>query len=88
MVSGKIRCSNHSELILPQGVNYSVMDYGTQKTLTPIKPYKVDGDEEMVTITVKVTSARKPKNAIIFNKDKMEIIRFKKSKESSIQIPT
>lgn len=87
IVSGKIRCSNHSELILPQGVDYSVMDYGTQKTLTPIRPYKADGEEDMVTITVKITSTRKPKNAIIFNKNKMDIIRFIKGKESSIQVP-
>lgn len=33
IVSGKIRCSNHSKLILPQGIDYSVMDYGTQKRL-------------------------------------------------------
>lgn len=87
VVSGKIRCSNHSELILPQGIDYSVMDYGTQKTLTPIRPYKADDEEDMVTITVKITSTRKPKNAIIFNKNKMDIIRFIKGKESSIQIP-
>lgn len=85
-VSGKIRCSETSELILPEGVKYSMRDMGGRKMLTPVRPRKAAADAEMVTVNLKVTSSRKPTSGAIFNKDLMENIDFN-GKEGSIKVP-
>lgn len=85
-VSGKIRCSETSELILPEGVKYSMRDMGGRKMLTPVRTRKAAADAEMVTVNLKVTSSRKPTSGAIFNKDLMENIDFN-GKEGSIKVP-
>lgn len=37
-ITGKVRCSDRSEVVLPAGAKYSMRDHGTRKSLTPIKP--------------------------------------------------
>ena len=69
MVSGKIRCTNNSEVTLPEGMKFTMHESGMRKSLTPIRPLKAAADEELVTIKVKAICTRKPDGAVIFNKD-------------------
>lgn len=35
IVSGKVRCSDHSEVVLPEGMSFRMKDLGNKRTLTP-----------------------------------------------------
>ena len=86
IVAGKIRCSENTELILPQGTKFSIQDFGTKKHLIPVKPRKATTEEELVTVKLKVISAGKPSSGAVFNKDLKEEINFR-GKEGTIKVP-
>lgn len=80
-VTGKVRCSDRSEVVLPEGTIFSMRDHGTRKSLTPIKPMKAD--EEMATVTLRVVSAEDPEDGLIFNQGVFQIVEFD-GKEASV----
>lgn len=86
VVTGKVRCTNNSELILPEGTMYSMVDFGNRKCLAPITPRKEAADEELVAVNLKVTSKRAPISGMVFNKDIREHVYFD-GKECSVQVP-
>ena len=63
-VSGKIRCGNRSELLLPPG-NFTMRDYGYMRSFTPVNVRKADATAETAKLTLKVTSNRSPDQAIV-----------------------
>lgn len=86
VVTGKLHCTKNSELILPQGEKFSMVDFGNRKSLTPIKVRKSATNEDMVTVTLKAVSKSTPVSGTIFNKDVKEHVYFE-GKECSIQVP-
>ena len=86
IVSGKIHCADGSEVTLPEGMNYSMREFGMDRTLTPVRPRKAAAGEEMVNVTFKVVSSKRPYEGYIFNKDLNEEIDFS-GKEGSIEVP-
>ena len=50
IVSGKIHCPDGSEVTLPEGMNYSMREFGKDRTLTPVRPRKAAAGEEMVNV--------------------------------------
>ena len=67
IVSGKVRCSDHSEVVLPEGMSFRMKDLGNKRTLAPIRPLKASTQGETGTVTVKVVSANKPVDADMIN---------------------
>ena len=86
IVSGKVRCSDHSEVVLPEGMSFRMKDLGNKRTLAPIRPLKVSTQGETGTVTVKVVSANKPVDAYIINKDVFGNVEFS-GMEGSLEVP-
>lgn len=84
-VSGKIRCGNRSELLLPPG-NFTMRDYGYMRSFTPVNVRKADATAETAKLTLKVTSNRSPDQAIVIGKDFMQAVEFS-AKTGSINLP-
>jgi hypothetical protein len=85
VVSGKIRCSNHSEVVLPEGMNFTMKDFGNKKSLTLVKPIKAKAQEKMDTIRVKVVNGNAT-DAYVYNKDMIANIEIKKGM-GSVAVP-
>lgn len=86
VVSGKIRCSNNSEVILAEGVQYNMRDFGTEKIFTPVKSRKANANEQKATVTLKLNGTGNHISGTVYNKDMVDDIRFS-GKEGSIEVP-
>lgn len=84
VVTGKIRCSENSEIILPKGQKFLMKDFGTQKSFTPIRHNKAAAEGE--TSTLLITADKRPVDAMIFNKDYSKELEFTR-KECNMAIP-
>ena len=84
VVTGKIRCSDNSEIVLPKGQKFSMRDYGTRKSFTPIRHNKAAAEGE--TSTLIITADKRPVDAMIFNKDYSKELEFTR-KECNMAIP-
>ena len=85
IVSGKVRCSDHSEVVLPRGHEFQNEGLGQQENPGPIRPLKASTQEETGTVTVKVVSANKPVDAYIINKDVFGNVEFS-GMEGSLEV--
>ena len=86
VVSGKVRCSKNSALILPEGTKYEMQDFGEIKTFAPVASNKVTADEEKVKVLINVTSARRPVKAQIYNKNFKTDFKFSR-KDGVAEVP-
>lgn len=86
IVSGKVRCSDHSEVVLPEGMSFRMKDLGNKRPLAPIRPLKASPQGETGTVTVKVVSVNKPVDAYIINKDVFGNVEFS-GMEGSLEVP-
>ena len=86
VVSGKVRCSKNSALILPEGTKYEMQDFGEIKTFSPVASNKVTADEEKVKVLINVTSARRPIKAQIYNKNFKTDFKFSR-KDGVAEVP-
>ena len=84
VVTGKIRCSDNSEIILPKGQKFSMLDMGNKKGFTPIRHSRVAAEGE--TSTLIITADKRPVDAAIFNKDLSETLEFNR-KECKTTLP-
>ena len=84
VVTGKIRCSDNSEIILPKGQKFSMLDMGNKKGFTPIRHCKAAAEGE--TSTLIITADKRPVDAAIFNKDFSETLEFNR-KECKTTLP-
>ena len=86
IVSGTVLDSEKTEWILPEGVEYSMKDFGTRKSLTPIRTAKAAANAEKVTLKIKVKGDQHLFGGSIFNKDEYKQFDFN-GKECTIRIP-
>ena len=86
VVSGKVRCSKNSALILPEGTKYEMQDFGEIKAFSPVASNKVTADEEKVKVLINVTSARRPIKAQIYNKNFKTDFKFSR-KDGVAEVP-
>lgn len=78
LVSGKVHLSNDTEITLPEGSQFLLNDFGTTKSLTPLKINKAEEDVELGVL--KITASSKPYKAFLFNNDIKKEVKFKKKK--------
>lgn len=84
VVTGKIRCSENSEVVLPKGQKFLMRDYGTKKSFAPIRCNKAEAETE--TSSLVITADKRPVDAMIFNKNYSGELEFTR-KECKTTVP-